>query len=164
MVIAFTERHWQALVEATGTAEKMQQVEFLFDTDLKKEENRFAARETITAVLQPWFAGRPLTDIRTALDASGACWGPYQTFAQAIAEDPRVSAANPMFEEIEQPGIGRFLAAGCMLDFSGAPRGFVRPAPVLGQHTDEVLADVLGLSSAKIGALHDAGIVGGPME
>ena len=164
MVTAFTERHWQALVEATGTAEKMRQVESLFDMDLKKEENRFAARETITAVLRPWFAGRPLADVRAALNASGACWGPYQTFAQAVAEDPRVSAANPMFEEIEQPGIGRFLAAGCMLDFSGAPRGSVRPAPVLGQHTDEVLADVLGLSSAKIGALHDAGIVGGPME
>lgn len=164
MVTAFTERHWEALVEATGTAEKMRQVESLFDIVLKKEENRFAARETITAVLRPWFAGRPLADIRAALNASGACWGPYQTFAQAVAEDPRVSAANPMFEEIEQPGIGRFLAAGCMLDFSGAPRGSVRPAPVLGQHTDEVLADVLGLSSAKIGALHDAGIVGGPME
>jgi len=164
MVTAFTERHWQALVEATGTAEKMRQVESLFDLDLKKEENRFAARETITAVLRPWFAGRPLANIRAALNASGACWGPYQTFAQAIAEDPRVSAANPMFEEIEQPGIGRFLAAGCMLDFSGASRGSVKPAPILGQHTDEVLAEVLGLSSAKIGALHDAGIVGGPME
>ncbi len=164
MVTAFTQRHWQALIDATGTADKMQQVASLFGLDLAKEENRFAARETITAVLRPWFAARSLGDIRKAMNAAGACWGPYQTFAQAVAEDPRVSTENPVFEEIDQPGIGRFLAAGCMLDFSGAPRGTVKPAPVLGQHTDEVLSEVLGLSSGKIGALHDAGIVGGPME
>jgi len=164
MVTAFTPRHWKALVEATGTAAKMKQVEALFGLDLMKEESRFEARETITAVLRPWFASRSLADIRDALNAAGACWGPYQTFAQAVAEDPRVSTANPLFDEIDQPGIGKFLAAGCMVDFSGAPRGPVKPAPVLGQHTDEVLAEVLGLSSSKIGALHDAGIVGGPME
>lgn len=164
MVTAFTPRHWQALVEATGTAEKMKQVAALFGLDLMKEENRYAARETITAVLRPWFAARTLGDIRAELDAVGACWGPYQTFAQAVTEDPRLSAANPLFDEIDQPGIGRLLAAGCMVDFSAAPRGPVKPAPVLGQHTDEVLADVLGLPEGKIGALHDAGIVAGPME
>jgi 2-methylfumaryl-CoA isomerase len=37
----------------------------------------------------------------------------------------------------------------------------VTPAPRLGQHTDEVLAEVLGLSSGEIGRLHDAGIVAG---
>ena len=163
MVTAFTQRHWQALVEATGTAGKMRQVSELFGLDLAKEENRFAARETITAVLRPWFAERSLADVRAALDAAGACWGPYQTFAQAVSEDPRMSVENPLFDEIDQPGIGRFLAAGCMVDFSQAPRGPVRPAPVLGQHTDEVLAEVLGLSSGKIGELHDAGIVAGPM-
>jgi len=35
----------------------------------------------------------------------------------------------------------------------------VRPAPRLGQHTDEVLAEVLGLPSAEIGRLHDQGVV-----
>ena len=164
MVTAFTQRHWQTLIDATETADKMKQVEGLFGLDLMKEENRFAARETITAVLRPWFAARSLSEIREAMNAAGACWGPYQTFAQAVAEDPRVSTKNPVFQEIDQPGIGRFLAAGCMLDFSGAPRGMVKPAPVLGQHTDEVLVEVLGLSAGKIGALHDAGIVGGPVE
>ena len=164
MVTAFTPRHWQALVEATDTSDKMKQVEALFGLDLMKEESRYEARETVTAVLRPWFASRPLTEICDALDAVGACWGPYQTFAQAVAEDPRVSTANPLFDEIDQPGIGRLLAAGCMVDFSAESRGPVQPAPVLGQHTDEVLADLLGLPSGKIGALHDAGIVAGPME
>ena len=163
MVTAFTQRHWTALIEATDTEGKMAQVAALFDLDLSKEENRYAARETITAVLRPWFAARSLDAVRKALDAVGACWGAYQTFAEAVAEDPRVSMDNPMFDEIDQPGIGKYLAAGSMIEFSGAPRSPVIPAPVLGQHTDEVLADVLGLPSGKIGALHDAGIVSGPL-
>jgi len=40
-------------------------------------------------------------------------------------------------------------------------RRSVEPAPRLGQHTDEVLAGVLGLSAAEIGRLHDAGVVAG---
>jgi 2-methylfumaryl-CoA isomerase len=96
------------------------------------------------------------------MNAEGACWGPYQTFAQAVAEDPRLSTDNPMFQEIDQPGIGKLTAAGGMIDFSNAARASVQPSPILGQHTDEVLGDVLGLSSGEIGRLHDRGIVAGP--
>lgn len=161
MITAFTPRHWKALVTATGTAEKMDQVAALFSLDLAKEEDRFEARDTITAVLRPWFEERALQEIAEAMNAEGACWGPYQTFAQAVAEDPRLSTANPMFEQIDQPGIGSLTAAGGMIDFSNAARASVQPAPILGQHTDEVLGDVLGLSSGEIGGLHDRGIVAG---
>jgi 2-methylfumaryl-CoA isomerase len=66
-----------------------------------------------------------------------------------------------MFSEIEQPGIGRYLMPGTPLNFSGVPRSEPRRAPVLGEHTDEILAEVLGLSESEIGRLHDAGIVAG---
>ena len=42
------------------------------------------------------------------------------------------------------------------LDFSKVPRLPAAPAPLLGQHTDEILQDVLGLSAAEVGSLHDA--------
>ena len=54
------------------------------------------------------------------------------------------------------------LTPGSPLDFAAAPRGEVKPGPQLGQHTDEILAEVLGLSDGAIGALHDRGIVGAP--
>src|SRR3546814_14782946 len=78
-------------------------VEQLFDADLEKEEDRYAARETISALLRPWFAARTLSEVREALNAAGACWGPYQTFTQAVHEDPRISTKNPMFKELDQP-------------------------------------------------------------
>jgi len=163
MITALTIRHWQALLEATGTAEAMKALQARRGLDLRREEARYEAREEITAILRPWFDTHSLAEVRSALDAVGACWGPYQTFAQAVAEDARISTANPVFEEVEQPGIGTFLSAGGTIDFSAAPRTPVRPAPVLGQDTDAVLAEVLGLSSGRIGELHDAGIVAGPM-
>jgi 2-methylfumaryl-CoA isomerase len=51
---------------------------------------------------------------------------------------------------------------GLPMDFSAEPRRPTRPAPLLGEHTDAVLAEILGLSSAEIGRLHDERIVAGP--
>ena len=67
-----------------------------------------------------------------------------------------------MFEEVEQPGIGSYLMPGSPLDFSAAERLAPMPAPVLGEHTDEVLADVLGLGDREIGGLYERGVVAGP--
>jgi 2-methylfumaryl-CoA isomerase len=53
---------------------------------------------------------------------------------------------------------------GSPLHFSGVDRVPVRRAPQLGEHTEEILAGVLGLSATEIGRLHDAGIVAGPAE
>jgi 2-methylfumaryl-CoA isomerase len=89
-------------------------------------------------------------------------WGQFQDFHQLVRDDPRCSAANPLFAEVEQPGIGPYLTPGLPLDFAAASRLPPRPAPLLGEHTDLVLAEVLGLSPAEIGRLHDNRIVAGP--
>jgi 2-methylfumaryl-CoA isomerase len=66
-----------------------------------------------------------------------------------------------MVSDIEQPGVGKVRVAGSPLTFAGLDRGPTAPAPKLGQHTDEVLGDVLGLSEVEIGRLHDDGLVAG---
>lgn len=76
-----------------------------------------------------------------------------------LREDPDCSTENPMFNEIAQDGIGQFIAPGAPWAFSGFERAPAAPAPNLGQHTDEVLLDVVGLSSSELGKLHDQGIV-----
>ena len=162
MVVALTARQWTALKDATGIEEACASIEQASGHDLSTEAGRFEARDLIAALLRPWFAGRDLADVRAAFAGTGVSWGPYQTFSQLVTEDPRVSTANPMFEEVEHPGVGTYLMPGSPLDFSGVARLPVRRAPQLGEHTEEILADVLGLSSTEIGRLHDAGIVAGP--
>lgn len=161
MVIAVSVAQWLKLVEATGIAGGVAAIEAQYGLDLKREEHRYQARDAIGELIEPWCAARSLADIRAIFDAHNVCWGPYQSFAQMVEEDPRVSAANPMFQEIDQPGIGRYLATGLPHDFSAVARGPVAPAPALGEHTDEILAEALGLSAAEIGRLHDTGIVAG---
>ena len=159
MITAFTPRHWLALLAATGLEERFAALAAEKGVDLSKEEERYALRETIEAELAPWFAARPLDKIGKALDAVGACWGPYQTVRQAVAEDPDLSAENPMFSEIEQPGIGRYLAAGSFIDFSGIPREPAVPAPTLGSNTESVLTEKLGLTNSDLSTLKDGGVI-----
>jgi 2-methylfumaryl-CoA isomerase len=77
-----------------------------------------------------------------------------------VATDPECSLANPLFSAIVQPGVGELLAPGSPLAFSAFPRAAAQPAPRLGEHTEQVLTDVLGLSSAQLGALIDRKIAG----
>jgi 2-methylfumaryl-CoA isomerase len=112
-------------------------------------------------VLAPWFAARPLSEVREALTRHRVAWGPYRTVREALRDDPDASAANPMFTVLEQPGVGAHLAPGSTFTFSDAPRVPLRPAPRLGEHTDEILLELAGVSEAELGALHDAGIVAG---
>jgi 2-methylfumaryl-CoA isomerase len=162
MIIALTPRQWRALGRATGLGEALGAIGPRLGVDLDTEAGRFDAREAIAELVTPWCAARTLAEIETAFAGSGVLWGPFQDFATLVGSDPRCSTANPLFAEIDQPGIGRYLAPGLPLDFSAAPRQPTRPAPLLGEHTDQVLAEVLGLSAAEIGRLRDSGIAAGP--
>jgi 2-methylfumaryl-CoA isomerase len=161
MVVALTGRQWTALVEVTGTAETFRSLEGVTGHDVSSEDGRFGARDLIAAVLRPWFESRSLEEIRAAFAGTGVSWGPYQTFRQLVEEDPRASEENPMFSTLEQPGIGSYLVPASPLSFSEAGRLPARRAPLLGEHTEEILADVLGLGEPEIGRLFDAGTVAG---
>jgi 2-methylfumaryl-CoA isomerase len=67
---------------------------------------------------------------------------------------------SEIWEEVEHPGVGRYRMPGTPLDFSAVARTPVRRAPMLGEHTSEVLNDLLGLTDAEIGRLVDDGVVG----
>jgi 2-methylfumaryl-CoA isomerase len=162
MIVALTGRQWTALVEVTETAEAFRSLEGVTGYDLSSEDGRFGARDLIAAVLRPWFAARTLDEIRAAFEGTGVSWGPYQTFRQLVEEDPRASEANPMFSTLEQPGVGPYLVPASPLELTAAGRLPARPAPELGEHTEDILAGVLGLGEAEIGRLFDAGMVAGP--
>src|SRR5947209_13713789 len=162
MVVGLTSRQWRSLVAAVGIADACVQVERLLGIDLSKEGDRFAARHVIGALVEPWVGSRTLAEVGEIFDAHGVCWGPYQTFAELVANDPRCSPANPMFAHVDQPSIGSYLMPGSPVAFSADDRVPPAPAPLLGQHTDEILAGILGLSTTEIGRLHGDGVVTGP--
>lgn len=162
MIAAISPRQWQALVKAMGIADEVKRIEDAEGVDLNQQGDRYRAREAIARLLAPWCAARSMSEVADALNLARVSWGPYQTVRQMLEEDRRCSAANPMFAEVEQPGIGRHLMPGSPLEFAAAGRHSARPAPLLGQHTDEILYDLLDLSDVQIGRLHDRGLVAGP--
>ncbi len=159
MVVALTLKQWKSLVEATGLHEAFATLEKMMDVDLRKEGDRWRAREVIGAVLKEWTIVRTGAEIAEIFDRHEVSWGPYYTFREAVNEDPRCSTANPLFEELEQPGIGTYLTPGSPLVFSALERLPPRRAPLLGEHTDQILGEELGLSETEIGRLHDDGVV-----
>ncbi len=162
MVVAISLRQWRSLVDATGIGEVLPVIEKAFGVDLTDEGDRFRARDGLAAIVAPWINSRTVAEVAERFDEFGVCWGTYQTFRELLEDDWRTSTENPMFSEIEQPGLGRVRVAGSPLTFSALERPPTAPAPLLGEHTDAVLADVLGLTGAEIGKMHDGGLVAGP--
>jgi 2-methylfumaryl-CoA isomerase len=162
MVVAISDRQWQALVRAVGLADALAAAAASLGHRLDTEAGRWEARELISAFLRPWFARRTLAEVGAALSDRALLWGPYRSFEQMLAEDARVSEANPMFARIDHPGYGRFLTATSPLAFGALPRPAPAPAACIGADTAAVLAEVLGLDAGAILALQAAGTLGGP--
>ncbi len=162
MVIGLTRRQWDNLVRVTGTRPAIILLEAKLRESLNDEGARFRHRAEINRILAPYFAVRKVEDFAAAFDREGVTWSEFRSFARAVTEDPDLSTANPMFTELDQPGLGRFPVPGSPFDFSAQPREAPKPAPELGAHTEEVLAEVAGLSDGQIARLFDQGIVSGP--
>jgi 2-methylfumaryl-CoA isomerase len=158
MVAAITPRQFAGLVEAAELGAEMSSVETGLGRPVRSDGDLFEAREEIAGMLEAWFAATPYTEVAERFSRSRVLWGPYQTVRELLEHDPRASTDNPLFAEIEQPDIGPLLTPGSPLDL-GAGREPPEPAPVLGQHTEEILDGVLGLTAAEIGGLVDRKVV-----
>jgi 2-methylfumaryl-CoA isomerase len=153
IVIALTPRQWRSLVEATGCRERILALEQDRNVDLTDEDKRWLLREEIAAIIGPWIGERALSDVGREFDAASVLWGPYQSFKQLLEEDPRASPMNPLFADVQQPGLGPVLTAASPIYFDGARRVPPASAPAMGEHTREVLASWLNLSSEDLDSL-----------
>ncbi len=159
VITALTPGHWKALVKTLDMGNAVAEIEQQTGLDLNKEGARYEVRTQISDLVEAWCSSHDYSDADKSLTDGGVLWGPYRTFSEALEKDWRFSTENPVFQDVEQPGVGTYMMPGLPMDFSASPRDDVRPAPLLGQHTDEILADVLGLSGGEIGRLHDSGTV-----
>ncbi|MDH3519103.1 MAG: CoA transferase [Myxococcales bacterium] len=162
MVVGLTRSQWASLVKATGAAAELDALQKRLGLNFSMEGDRFLARREIARVFEPWFETRRLAEIREIFDANRVCWSQYRTIREVVEKDPDCSTENPMFEMIEQPGIGSYLAPGSPLEFNACSRVHPEHAPAIGEDTDEILLSILGMSEADVGKLHDDGVVAGP--
>jgi 2-methylfumaryl-CoA isomerase len=159
MLLAITPRQWAKALDALGIGPAVAALEAELGVAFATDEGlRFTHRARLYPLFEAAFAARTAAELAPAFDAGGVTWGAYQTLEAALA-DTRLYKDNPLFEAVRHPSGLSYPAPGAMATIPQDARGPVRPAPALGQHTDEVLAEVLGLPAAEIARLHDEGVV-----
>jgi 2-methylfumaryl-CoA isomerase len=157
MVVALTPGQWTALTSVTGTQAVFAALEQALSADLTLESERYRLRDTIAAVLKPWFLGRDSAAVAEELDAARVLWGRYQRMTDVVAAHR--GGAHPVLADLALPGGATGITARSPLRWNGE-HGQAGAAPALGRDTDAVLAEVLGLSAAEIASLHDRGVIG----
>jgi 2-methylfumaryl-CoA isomerase len=162
MLVAITPRQWRGVLQTLGIAAPVAALEAELGVDFSQDEGvRFDHRDRLFPLFEQALAQRDMAELGPLFDKEGVCWGPYQTLNQA-QHDPRLFVGNPVFSPVTQPSGRSYPAPGFAGTIPQDERQPSRPAPRLGADTDEVLADVLGLSSTEIARLHDQGLVAGP--
>lgn len=138
MIVALTPRHFRGLVSATGTATAIAALESALGADFTRDADRYRHRDLLTALFADWFSRHTAEEITSTLNTCAVLHERYRTFAETFVS-PDVQD-NPLFTELEQPGIGTYLAAGTAALFDGRHL-HCGAAPTLGQHTDDIIVE-----------------------
>jgi 2-methylfumaryl-CoA isomerase len=163
MVVAITRRQGSGLVAALELDAPIARLEAELGLSFAGDEGaRFTHREKLLPLVEAALRGLPHAEIAARFDKHSVCWGDYQTLKQALADDARFSESNPLLTQVSHPSGHRYLTPGAAASIPSSERLAAARAPRLGEHTDEVLAQVLGLPGHEIGALHDRGLIAGP--
>ena len=125
--------------------------------DYSSNAARIRNREALEPLLEEVFRRRPVAEWIGRLQTAGIPASPVRNFEE-VAEHPQ-SAVRAMFPEIEHPTAGRHRVTGTPVKLSETPGAPGAPAPLLGQHTSDVLRDLLGFDAAGLKALARRGVI-----
>jgi crotonobetainyl-CoA:carnitine CoA-transferase CaiB-like acyl-CoA transferase len=140
--------NWERLVRVLGAPE------WLEDARFRSNAERMKNLDALVGLMNARLQTRKVDELIAALEAEGVPCGRINSIA-AMAADPQ-ALARDMVVELEHPRAGRTRALGLPIKLSRTPGKVSRPAPVLGQHTREVLAE-FGFSASEIEALVASG-------
>lgn len=160
MVAALTPKQWSATVEAFALSDAVVAMEAELGADFRASDHqRFVHRERLFALFQAAASGMDYAELSRRLTKAGATFERYRTMYEA-ATDPDLVTNNPLFgPSPANPSGFAYPATRSFANLPGEAPGDPRPAPYLGQHSEEILAERLGLSSGELARLIDRGVV-----
>lgn len=147
----FTEKFWGALCEALGRAH--------LATGSRSSTNvdRCANRDFVDAELQKDFSKKITDECLSLLARFNVPAARVQSLVQALREDPQIQHCRATIT-VDHPTAGHFEMLASPINFQATPAQYRRPAPLLGQHTREVLSE-FGFSSSEVDQLQHARVV-----
>lgn len=161
MIVVVTHRQWAGLLDVLGLAEAVASLEADLGVSFVRNDGlRFEHRDALFPLFERAIRQRDHAELAASLDLAGIVHSAYRTMLDA-AHDPRLVGNNPMFSPFEaNPSGFAYPAAGPFGTIPQQERGTPLPAPRNGQHSEEILAERLGLSSGAIARFIDSGIIG----
>ena len=130
--------------------------EWASDPRFARNADRVANRDLLDGLIRDRMATRTRADWSADLEADGIPCGPINSVAEALASPQ--AAARGMVATMEHPTAGELSLTGVPFKMFGTLAAIRRPPPTLGQHSREVLAGDLGLTSGEIADLAAAGV------
>ena len=144
-------RAWQNVCKAMGKEE------LLKDPRFSSHAAVLANRDAATAEVRNWLADLTTAEAEQRLVAHHVVTGIVKTLDQA-ARQPQVKARE-LVVEVDDPVLGRIDVVNSSIKYANSEARVRGPAPMLGEHNAEVLAEVLGYSKERIAALRDKGVL-----
>ena len=150
-IFTASERHWESVAKVLGRED------LLSNPDFATTPGRAAKGDEIDAMVTAWTRQRTKDEVLVALTEAHVPCAPVRT-TREVVHDPHLNARG-LWAEIDHPRRGKTRVPNSPIRLHGADPGTVaRPAPLLGQDTDRVLGEVLGLSSSELAKLRAAGV------
>jgi len=135
----------------------MQMPELIEDPRFISNPDRIKNNVELKKIMETWLCNYQSEEIVEILLAAGCPAAPIYDIDQ-VTEDPHIAGAREMFVEVEHPIAGKMRLTGNQIKMSGTPVAFDRPAPLLGQHTKELLQETLGISDGEYQELVTKGV------
>lgn len=159
MIVAITAGQIHRLGEALSIEVEIAALESDRGYPIESHGDLFKVRHELAAMVQDWVGSRDFDEVEMVFDSYRVLWGPYQDFVELSTGAGRWSVAANRFSRVEHPGVGAYPIPHTPFRFTGMLDEAPIRAPRLGEHTDEVLEDLLGLSPQEIGRLHGRRVV-----
>ncbi len=151
-IFTASERHWHSVTRVLGRED------LLSDPAFASTPARAAKMEEIDALVSDWTKARTKEQVLAELTRAHVPCAPVRT-TREVVEDPHLRERN-VWADIDHPRRGKTKVPVSPIRLHGAPMPRVaRRAPLLGEDTDRVLSDILGLSADELGALHAARVI-----
>jgi formyl-CoA transferase/CoA:oxalate CoA-transferase len=148
-----SEKLWQVFCPAIGRPELAN------DPRYRKNVDRARNRATLIPLLAEVFLSKTYEEWEAIFLPEGIPFGAINNIEQVV-NHPQVKARGTLVE-MNHPRAGTVRMVGAPVRLSETPGSVRTPSPMLGEHTSEVLRDLLGLSAAEVAALRGAGVIGG---